>query len=77
MVASIKQKISVSKKWNRAPKRNNIYQLEQLFGNFLSKKANGSDYGPSTIRGFMSTLDWEQNNYHCPYQVNEEDVFAY
>ena len=33
-------------------------ELDLLFGNFLVtvKKQNGSEYEPSTIRGFMSSL---------------------
>lgn len=50
-------------------------QLDQLFGNILAevKKADVSDYEPSNVRGFMSSLVRHLKIHHLSYQVNKEE----
>ena len=54
-------------------------ELDILFGNFLVavKKADGSDYEPSTIRGLMSSLDRYLKTKYYPHTVNQNPLFPH
>lgn len=54
-------------------------ELDVLFGNFIVsiKKADGNDYEPSTIRGFMSSMDRYLKNKNCPHQINKCPLFPH
>lgn len=54
-------------------------ELDLLFGNFLVsvKKQNGSEYEPSTIRGFMSSLDRYLKMKNYQHQVNKGQLFPH
>lgn len=54
-------------------------ELDILFGNFLVsvRKQNGNEYEPSTIRGFMSSLDRYLKSKNYSFQVNKGPMFPH
>ena len=54
-------------------------ELDSIFGNFLInvKKQNGDDYEPSSISGFVSSLDRYLKGKRYPHQVIENNLFPH
>lgn len=54
-------------------------ELDTLFGNYIAivKKPNKSEYEPSTIRGFVSSLDRYLRGKRYPHSVNKNAQFPH
>ena len=54
-------------------------QLDNLIGNFLSvvKKVDGSQYEPSTIRGFLSSIERHLRNLNYAHTINKNPSFPH
>ena len=54
-------------------------KLDQLFGNFIAvvKKENDENYEPSSIRGFLSSLERHLRSKGYPHTINKNPMFPH
>lgn len=63
----------------RSPEELNYCELDQLFGNFITvvKKPDNSDYEPSTIRGFVCSLERHLRSKNYAQNINRNPLFPH
>ena len=56
-----------------------VKTLDMLIGNFIAtiKKPNGNEYEPSTVRGFLSSIDRYLRSKHYPHTALKNPMFSH